>query len=256
MRRSDVRGRGAWSAFLVAAVLSVAWTQGALASRTLLDTAGAGDASLAGRVGGQAPPAQGQHPHHQPQQQQKQQGAPPKVLQRPPPGGAPVPVALQGLSAAQRTAPAALARVRPPICSMLSVTTAFKRAVNRKNGRRILNGTVTLRNSGQIFIGFERVGVRLCSRKADGHLRETALCPDAGGGAPSPHGDVPPGGTVVCTWRALLPAAPAAGAEVADWTGVLSSVYTSSGVDRCRGPTLNPSTGRVEGGSCSAAGDK
>lgn len=89
--------------------------------------------------------------------------------------------------------------------------TASTTATDAK-GRLLLNGTVTLTNSGRWVVALQRVGVRLCSRETDGHIRETALC--------EPDMDVMAGEALVCYWQMTLPAPPTVGSKLADWTGV------------------------------------
>lgn len=164
-------------------------------------------------------------------------------------------------SAGGRTAslPAATARpLGPPpsACDSLSVSVVMATTgdndtgADPTTGRHTLAGTVVIRNSGPNVAALDRVGLRLCSRSAAGHVRVEATCPDDDGGGP----DVLPGKSLVCTWRIELPAPPAVGSALSDWTGIFSGATLALFGDRCASPVVDPTTGRV-GGSCTAAPD-
>lgn len=127
-------------------------------------------------------------------------------------------------------------------CAPVRVAVAVK-AVKHSQSRAVtLRGNVTVANSGATVAAIERVGVRVCSRKAE-HLRATAECDGY---------DVPPGGSVACRWSVELPAQPAVGGRLADWSGVFSSAELSLSGERCPSKVVDPRTG-LPNGSCAAA---
>lgn len=130
----------------------------------------------------------------------------------------------------------------PSCCDPVKVVTAFTPLLNATTGRRSLNGTVTVTNTGPNLLALQRVGVRMCSRLAQGHARVEAACDSY---------DVAAGATLVCTWRLVLPPGPLPGSELVDWTGVFSSAQESLTGERCASPVVNPATGLV-GGTCTA----
>ena len=136
----------------------------------------------------------------------------PELLNAPRPPGFMQP----GDVAAGATAPTAAAGGGRPLlkpCQNVRGIAAFANATtDPKTNATVVRGTVTVTNVGKWVISFERVGVRLCSRETDGHLRESAVCADR---------DALGGEAVVCTWSITLPPAPKAGYKVPDWTGLL-----------------------------------
>jgi hypothetical protein len=142
----------------------------------------------------------------------------------------------------------------PGYCSGLSVGTAFESAVDPATRRRVLRGRTTIANAQRAAVAVDRVGVRLCSRTASAHVRVRADCPRR----PSDdfeEADVPPGGALVCTWSMQLPAAPEAGWQLSDWTGVYRWAARREEVLRgaAPGPPSGPSAGARPRAAAAAA---
>jgi hypothetical protein len=156
--------------------------------------------------------------------------------------GAAVPSAVAA-APSPTTAPAQLA-AGP--CRLLSVVNAFTVVVDPATGASALNGTVAIANRDRYVAAASRVGVRVCSKTLD-HIRVEATCPDADGDRDSE--DVRPGATLVCTWRAVLPAPPKAGSTLAEWSGVKSSITLALSGDRCMSDVNDPSSG-LPNGTC------